>query len=283
MIGSLASQADLEQAVRQRSEQNADVRLRIHAFVRDELDAICRRSSGETPQTAPVDRPLWMYWAQSEAEMPPIVAACVKQARSGASERLVLLDDERLATLVDLPAAVYAKTFANKTHFSDILRVALLSRYGGIWMDATCLATIAPQEVVEPRLGNGFLAFSRHAHDEFMLSSWFMAAAPGAIIPTLLRNALFVYWDHRDELEHYFLVHYLFEALYYAHDGFRQQWDGRSLLDAYEAHRLQGRLHEPYTAAEWSQLVTASPIHKLTYKLDSRDRSGTFYEHVVNL
>ena len=45
---------------------------------------------------------------------------------------------------VDIPDYILQKYRAGKmtrTHFSDILRLHLLSRYGGVWIDSTILMT----------------------------------------------------------------------------------------------------------------------------------------------
>jgi hypothetical protein len=277
---------DLEHRIRARNDAEAATRLNVHAFVLNHLDEILtssRSGPSTAPGTSPRDDRIWVYWAHGELAMPPIASACLRELRRrNPASSVVLLDDSTVGQYVDIPSWVYERIFNNKTHFSDILRVSLLARYGGIWMDATCLCMANLRDFVTPRLDSGFLAYSRHSQDTFMLSSWFMAADAGAVIPTALRDALYVYWRERHTLEHYFLIHFLFEALHNLHAPFQEQWAGRAALDAYEAHRLQGRLLTPYDPLEWDDLLATSTVHKLTYKLTGvESSSGTFYEHVL--
>ncbi|HEY0284057.1 MAG TPA: capsular polysaccharide synthesis protein [Vicinamibacterales bacterium] len=275
---------DLEHRIRERNDAEAGTRLAVHAFVLNQLDAILS-SSGPRPagrRSAHTDT-IWVYWAQGERTMPPIVSACVRELRRrNPASAVVLLDDATIGRYVDIPSWVYDRIFDNKTHFSDILRVSLLARYGGIWVDATCLCVANLHDFVAPKLASGFLAYARNPDDTFMLSSWFMAADPGSVIPTLLRDALYVYWRTRTTLEHYFLIHFLFEALHNLHRPFREQWAHRAPLDAYEAHRLQLRLTAPFDAGKWAEILAASTVHKLTYKLPDADLPvGSFCDHLL--
>ncbi|MBQ9553448.1 hypothetical protein IJU97_00315 [bacterium] len=51
-----------------------------------------------------------------------------------------MLDKDNYEKYVTLPAFIIKKVYEHKisiTHLSDIIRMALLKQYGGIWVDAT--------------------------------------------------------------------------------------------------------------------------------------------------
>jgi hypothetical protein len=272
--------------IRSRSDEEADVRFSVHSFVQSELHEILAgcENVGSPPVAAEIG-PIWIYWAQGADAMPPIVSACLRQLRrTNAGSAICVLDDRTISDHVEVPSIVLERTFENKTHVSDVFRVHLLSEYGGIWIDATCFCTDALHGFVGPLLTSGFLAYSRNDDDPFMLSSWFMAARRHHIIPTALRGALNAYWTRHSSQIHYFLLHFLFEALYNLCAPFRQQWELTPKLSAYDAHRLQLTLLEPFDRAAWRDLLSLSAVHKLTYKLlePPLDRD-TFYNHIVAL
>jgi hypothetical protein len=101
-----------------------------------------------------------------------------------------------------------------------------------------------------------------------MLSSWFMAARPGAIIPTLMRDILLAYWRERSDVEHYFQFHFLFEALYNQCEVFREQWDRAPRISAREPHLLQLVLCNSFDLTELRRHLAFASVHKLTYKLE---------------
>ena len=68
----------------------------------------------------------------------------------------------------------------NKTHFSDILRCALLTRHGGIWADVTCYSA-QPLAPLFQATRHRFFAYTRA--DVYLLSSWFILSARHNITP----------------------------------------------------------------------------------------------------
>ena len=272
-------------ALQRRSHEHLAARLDVHAFVDAHLDDILTLAvDTAAPAPRPLATPVWAYWGQGLADRPPVVDACLSHLRRlHRQDELHLLDDETLREHVIIPPVVQERVAHNRTHFSDILRVALLSRHGGTWVDATCYCMVHLPSFASARLDSGFLAFARNYTDTYMLSSWFMASRPGHVIPTLLRNALYVYWTHRTTLVHYFLLHFLFEALHARHAPFREAWDRTFPLDAYAAHRLQGCWLSPGDEGQWREVLDASPVHKLTYKLDAHaPRHGSFHDHLIS-
>lgn len=85
---------------------------------------------------------VWSYWAQGKNEMPEVVRLCISSWSSrGGMEDVRVLEDQSVfdyLTPEDLPISFFELPVQMK---SDALRFALLARYGGIWMDASTLAS----------------------------------------------------------------------------------------------------------------------------------------------
>jgi hypothetical protein len=127
---------------------------------------------------------------------------------------------------------------------------------------------------------SGFFAFSRNENDQFMMSNWFLAATPGQHIPLVMREVLMEYWRRRNQPDHYFMFHYLFEARYNQDATFRSQWDQATRRSAYDPHVLQAKLQEPHDPAEYNRVINLCPVHKLTYKI-SNCPDGSYYSHII--
>ena len=259
----------IEQRIAGRSTQELEGRTRAHRLC-EEFFASGRAASHTTdPRRASEFSPrIWVYWAQGKDRMPPVVASCLKRLHAVNRDiEIVLLNDLNISGHIQLPAHVVERAFGNKTHFSDILRVSLLARHGGVWLDGTCFCG-SPISAMLPKVRrSGFFAYYRNPPDPYLLSSWFMVAEPGHLIPTLLRDVLYFHWERESVLKDYFLLHFLFEALYNLHREFRKSWDRSFRLDAYRPHLLQGKLRDRFDPIEWESILSSCTIHKLTYKL----------------
>lgn len=89
------------------------------------------------------ERIIWQYWGQGYEKVPEMVRFCLKSVeRYKGDFLLVRLTDDNVSEYLDFPPEIYQKSRVFlKAHFSDLLRVALLTTYGGVWLDATILLT----------------------------------------------------------------------------------------------------------------------------------------------
>jgi hypothetical protein len=162
---------------------------------------------------------------------------------------------------------------------SDVVRLELLSRYGGVWVDAPCLALENLLVRAQSLLPSGFFAFTR---TEAPLSTWFLASEPGGYVVLMWREAMFAYWRHFDRKINYFLIHLLFRALLCQDEEFRRRWETTPRLSADPPHLFQRAMSEPYDEARYRELLGASFIHKLTYKVEPHVMSdATLLGHLL--
>ncbi|MCZ7858543.1 capsular polysaccharide synthesis protein [Agrobacterium salinitolerans] len=224
---------------------------------------------------------VWQYWAQGADNAPDIVKACMRSVKCAfPGYRIVVLTEKNLSSFIRIPEE-YTRhdDRITKTHFSDLLRVELLYRYGGIWIDATVLMTAElPKEIRDAP----FFCFTRPS-DPYLLSSWFMKADIGDPIVNAWRRMLRNYWGGNDYLSNYFLLHYLFEAAVTLNGELRTAWKNTPVLSSPNAHILQANLANQFDPHVFESITKASAVHKLTYKLpDTFEPDGTYYEHLLS-
>lgn len=216
--------------------------------------------------------PVFSYWGQGYDHAPPVVTAC-RQAleRLNPASQLHFIDNRSLPYYADFPDSLLKVSADQPALFSDALRVDLLARYGGIWLDATCLTTApltaSAQDLVRP----GFFAFN---YTESRISSWFMAARPDSRIVAMLRAALLTWFDHGMGLVDYYLIHHIFEMLYRLDPGFTAEWDRGVRLGSRPPHKLQLMMYDDADRGELQAVLGSSFIHKLTHKLNRQYREG---------
>lgn len=235
-----------------------------------------------------ISRYVWCYWGQGFENAPDIVKACNKTIQLRNQDRnVILLNDENLSQYIDIPDIILQHEGISKTHFSDILRVLLLKKYGGTWIDATCWSRLSVTNIskiafsvdlLENYQRANFFAFTAGN----FLSNWFLISSKDHVIPTIMSEYLVWYWSQYESEHHYFMFHLAFRAFYLQNAAFRRTWDRTTPISSKSAHILQNNLNLQFHAATFEHLLDASPIHKLTYKSEPKEANGTILQHLCN-
>lgn len=93
---------------------------------------------------------IWIFWWQGEDSMPELVKSCFQQVKRN-NKNVILITKDNIRQYSDIPDYIFNKVENGNisfTHLSDILRVCLLAKYGGIWLDSTCwIPGPIPEEV----------------------------------------------------------------------------------------------------------------------------------------
>jgi len=237
---------------------------------------------------------IWMFWEDGFENAPPLVKLCLEQWRVRCPAlNFQLLEQDAIETFLpdykDRDITIQAK--------SDILRMRLLSTYGGIWADAATLPRVDVGLWIENLNSEDFLAFS-YENSEFLLSSWFIAAPKGSYILSKWAERTDEYWNSDRKLEvgprqpkrfknrllrqgnfldiahvnahPYFWLHYLFDDLIQKDQIAAQIWGDTASPSSEVAHRLQSTLRKfgSTRPRKLRRAWAASPVHKLDWRLD---------------
>ena len=178
-----------------------------------------------------------------------------------------MLDGTSARALVEIPDAVAdALEKDHPAHFSDFVRVSVLDRLGGIWVDATCWAPAPLPQAVAPLLTAGAL-YPRWTRRQ--IGNWFIAAVPSTPLIRLQRLALEAWWESGGGIPDYFLYHRIFEVLFDLVPEFRGQWDAAPPLSSAASHLLQLGMMQPWDPDALRFVAGASIVQKLSYKYDA--------------
>ncbi len=240
--------------------------------------------------------PVWCCWWQGEAQMPELVRMCntrLKQLFPHDQAELHMLTKDNYKNYVTLPDHILQKFEAGKitiTTLSDILRAALLSEYGGFWMDATVfISNEFPREFFNHDY------YAQRMYDpvkyrrEACKGRWcgfLMAGRPGNVLFLVLRDAFYEWWKVHDSIIDYVLIDYLILGGYKGVPAITRQVDALpdnnvGVFDMY------GKLHLAYSPELYESLTADTNLHKLTYKIDlykqTPDGSPTLYAHLLQM
>lgn len=130
-------------------------------------------------------RQVWMFWEQGVEEAPELARECLAAwPRMNPTWEVRVLDGAAARRVAPRFAKLAKRApRATPTVRSDLLRLELLARYGGVWADSTLLPLRPLDEWLHDWLRpSGFFCF-RHSVEVLMESgclapNWFMAAVP---------------------------------------------------------------------------------------------------------
>ncbi len=82
---------------------------------------------------------IWVFWGQGAENMPVLIKACYNQLKSN-NKNVHLITNKNINEYIEISPLIFDKLHNGKitwAHFSDLIRMSLLSKYGGLWVDAT--------------------------------------------------------------------------------------------------------------------------------------------------
>ena len=218
---------------------------------------------------------VWFCWLQGIEKAPELVKTCLRSLRENVDAEIMVLDDRNFVEYVELPEFIvrkYRKGIIPPALFSDMLRLELLIRYGGTWMDST--VWVSPKVGVKDskcwqawqkiRESDLFIYryFNREGRVEGM-SNWFIHAKAGNALLKDTRDTLYAYWRDYDCTVEYYIFHLFFSyAAKKYPEMIRQMPKGNSYHALWLAHNVERGIPE----ADWQKLIANVPFHKLNWR-----------------
>lgn len=206
---------------------------------------------------------IYSLWLQGEDNAPDLVKLNFKKWRDlNPSYTLIVLNEASCEQYINHLSIDRAQLSLQAK--SDIIRLKLLHRHGGIWADASVLPTRPLAEWIDLATEQmGFFAYAREG-TVLPISSWFLAARPSSLIITKWDSLVDAYWAYERKPIHtegnqfqvpndpksimlpfenaaaypYFWVHHLFGILVETDEEFANCWANRTQKSALPPHAL---------------------------------------------
>lgn len=242
------------------------------------------------PVPAGMGEKIWMCWWQGVDQAPEIVKACIDSVRrNSAGREVIVITDGNVAEYVDIPEWMLDKVrsgIASRTNLSDLLRLSLLARYGGIWLDATFFCC---RPLDAPIYSAPLFSIKRPDYLHGSIASGYFAGYSlgcderGRFIFAAARDLFLEYWNRSDCLIDYLLVDYILAMV---------QRHSAAIAEAFSAIKpnnpmcdeLLKVLEKPYDKEKWHRLRADTDLFKLTWKQRFPRRSEgtpTFYVELL--
>lgn len=224
-------------------------------------------------------RKIYILWLQGFNNSPPLVKKCVESWKVYNPDwEIIKIDETNIKDYINLEKYIPCIDKKNITSpsLSDIIRIGLLKKYGGLWVDSTVFCNKPLDDWLGDYVDGGFVAIGSPAPDR-MISSWFLYAEHDNYIIDKWYNATHNYWkqDTRQYAHHYFWFHYLFGDLYNESDEFRKKWDSANKIRWTNENGFARGFDESQITNEMNEWIKEdidsklSYFYKLTYKYDN--------------
>lgn len=213
-----------------------------------------------------IPRIIWLYWEQGWDNAPKLIQECKKSWEfHNQNWDIRCLDKVSVLEFFDIekwipgselkpnfltPARKWLHKKLHRTQLiknkklsvqgrSDIIRINLLSKYGGVWADATLFCRQPLDGWIDPHIKQNFFAFSNPGKNLALMdgslpifTSYFLIAEKNNYIVKRLNKSMQEYWRQRNCMDQYLWIFALFNELYNKDDEFSALWDKVVKVDA---------------------------------------------------
>lgn len=270
----------------------------MDAYIQELLTPITQNFLEQYSEEAcePEKTRVWSCWWQGEDQMPPIVRACTKRVREvfgKAGVECILITEKNINQYLELPDYIYERFHKGQicfAHLADIIRWGLITKYGGIWLDACdFLCWDDPQRYLVHLTEKRFYTqkFSSMVPHEPCMGKWcngyFMGRANN-VVASYTYAGLLRYWKRQSAPVDYIFLDYIIRCGYFHLPHLTEA------IDAVEANSEQfysfrWKLNEEYVESEYRKIMKESDFYNLPYKMKYQEKTSdgimTYYGYIL--
>ena len=242
---------------------------------------------------------IWWCWLQGKEHAPPVVQACFESLHRNFVQEIINLSDGYVIKVIDgdnwkeyieLPDYIVKKWDKKQippAMFSDLLRLQLLVKYGGTWIDSTVLCTgfkYSKAQEYKKYLDEDLFLFQytpQGTTKDISISNWFISAHSNNVVLMVLRDMLFAYWKEYNCTLNYYIFHLFFAMVA---EEFPEQIAAMPFGSSQNSTVLMRHLGKPFNPEQWEKLVSIVGFHKLSYRVPKEiyNNTNNYYNFIIN-
>ena len=275
------------------AKRHDEIKRYIKKNFKDVFDKY-REAPLETKVTQGLEPPIWVCWLQGEEKMPEIVRICYKSLlKHSADKKVNLVTSENLNEYIQVPDFIKEyldKGKISRTHFADYIRIMLLAKYGGLWIDASVLVT---GDITDETQRPFYTIKQRVKHSIHYVSDyrWTVSLigcseSSGKYMFSCLKTLFDCYLRKRTFFIDFFLFDYLIAAMYEELPAIKELIDNnRENCESF--YLLSENLNKKYEEKVMQDIREQGKFHKTSWKQElhetTADNEQTFYGYIKNL
>lgn len=238
---------------------------------------------------------VWVLWWQGEEAMPTIIRSTINSIKAATDKKVILITLENVRDYIEVPDYIWQKYIRKQmgpAHFSDYTRMALLEKYGGLWIDSTVLCTskipdwiynqqlftIKAVDKVTEELDEKYVAKGR-----WNTQVWGTNMIDHSFFRTI-RIFLEQYWSRYNYMIDYLMFDDFILYTYEKYPVIKDALDAIPISNL-KMHSLLPIINSEYDQKSMDDLTTNTNMFKLTYKghfTEKLNGKGTFYKYIID-
>ena len=232
---------------------------------------------------------IWFCWLQGIEQAPEIVHACYNSIKRNIPDREIqIIDNDNWKEYVELPDFIIEKWEKKRIPaalFSDILRLELLIKYGGTWIDSTVLCTGfqgSSSKFLEYLDADLFLfQYTKQGSIPVSISNWFITACSNNEVLMALGEMLCAYWKDYDCTLDYYIFHLFFSML---SKEYPEQIATMPYGQSQNSLALLHHWGEKFDQKKWDKLTSQVCFHKLAFRTKDSVKAtrDNYYNYILN-
>lgn len=234
---------------------------------------------------------VWVCWWQGIENAPIIVQRCINTIKVNAGKHeVIVITEENYKEFIELPDWIEDKKkngIISRTHYSDLLRFAILAKYGGIWLDSTFFCT---KPKIEEYFSYPIWSIKRPDYLHCSIAcGYFANYSLGCKYDNrrsfaIIRDFILQYWKENDSIIDYLLTDYLI-VLAQRHDK-QLKIDFENIIpNNPNCDELFKVLGHAFNEEEWKNINKNTSLFKLSWKHSfpiEVDGVKTFYGKIID-
>ena len=179
-----------------------------------------------------IPRVIWLYWDQGYPTDQVLQRVWKSWADLNPTWEIRTVDSVSISFWLKVGDVRRALKMKKLQARSDLVRVALLERHGGVWADADAYCVIPLDSWIHAYVRkSGFFAFSLRGRDR-PVSSWFLASLPKSTLISKWKRAIFAHAKRHRRFQAYLQFHYEFKNLLEVDSEFERLWNDTPRVNA---------------------------------------------------
>ena len=232
-------------------------------------------------ESVPAEHYIWVMWWQGEDNAPDLVRMCIESIRRNANgAKVIVITENNFRKYADIPEYIiekHKKGYVSFAQLSDIMRIFLISRHGGLWLDSTIyVSQPIPENIFSKPLYSLHTEYKKTGFvQNDRIHCFVLGGTPGSKPIMFEREFLSAYWKDHDVIVDYYLLDYSIMLQYF------NLPDIKSLIDNLEytsngLYELVSILDKPYDREKLEKVLTENIFSKLVWNKNHMNNSSHY-------
>lgn len=236
---------------------------------------------------------IWWCWLQGEKNIPKLQKICLNSVKENFKDwKIIIITLDNYKKYISIPDYIerkYKNGLINNAHFSDLLRLELLIKYGGVWIDSTVYCTGKDEKI----LNQNFFVYKnlnsiwygsgkKFEQVPIIADNWFISSEIENPILIMVRDLLYDYWKKYDYALDYFIFHLFFTLV--VNYKYKDEFDSIIDIPHTVPHLLQYNWNRKYESNKYNCICQMTCFHKLNNKFNYYEiNEETFGNKIMNI